>query len=180
MAVQNGFYMSETEVLGNFEDYSHAGLWGYYIAEDDAGYDTGYEDGLEDGQPVAPTVAIVSPDPMVPAGEPGGFPDDETAFTTPIVLEVTAPDGITLAVIALRYVDELDTERVVYRRGAFRRGFAVGSFVETISPTVFRFHCIPDGQWRASSTDVLADLEFDVDVAGGDDSISLSPIGSSS
>lgn len=139
-----------------------------------------YDQGLEDGQPAPPSVAIVSPDPSVEAGEPGGFPDDETAFTTPIVLEVVAPDGIMLAVIALRYRDELDAERTVYRRGSFRRGFAVGSYVETVNATTFRFHCVPDGQWRASSTSVLDDLEFDVDVAGGDPLISLSPIGASS
>lgn len=180
MAVHQGFYMSETTTLGDFSSYSSAGNYGYYVSQDEIGYDAGYEAGLVDGIPLPPTVAIISPNPSIPAGDPGGFPDDETAFTTPIVLEVVAPDGIQLAAIALRYKDELDIERVVYRRGAFRRGFAAASFLEVVSATVFRFHCIPNTAWRASSTNILDDIAFDVDVAGGDPTLSLSPIGASS
>lgn len=147
-------------------------------ALDDFGGQEGYEQGLEDGQPLAPTVAIVSPTPNVAPGEPGGFPVDEAAArTTPIVIEVFAPDGIQLAAIVVRYRSELDAERTVYRRGAFRRGFATGSFREQTGPTTWRFHCIPDGSWREVGPQAMV---FDVDVAGGVPGISLSPIGASS
>lgn len=185
----NGFYIDGTWNGFIRSDYPHWATLKGWTLRNDIGYQmagildvASYNQGLQDGIPAPPTVAIVSPNPSVTAGDPGGFPNDNTAFTTPIVIEVNAPDGIQLAAIALRYKDETDIERVVYRRGAFRRGFSVASFLEHVGGvgTVWRFHCVPDGAWKASTTNVLNDLAFDVDVAGGNPSLSLSPIGASS
>jgi hypothetical protein len=126
-----------------------------------------------------PTISIVSPTPGVAAGDPGGFPADfDEAIRTPIVIEIDAPDGVALACVVVRFKDEIDKERVVYRRGAFRRGFAAQSFAE-IDGDVLRLHCIPDTVWPASSANVLDDISFDVDSVGGDGS-ALSAIGASS
>lgn len=132
-----------------------------------------------DDSAVAPTIAIVSPTPGVPAGDPGGFPDDfAAAITTPIVLDIDAPDGIALAVVVVRFRHEPTVERVVFRRGSFRRGFAVASWSEVIGDAL-RLHVIPDGAWPATSADVLNDVAFDVDAVGGNGT-SLSAIGASS
>lgn len=177
MAIQFGVDV-EADSLPWDSDLLFTNFHMFIRALDDFGGQEAYGQGLADGQPLPPSVTIVSPTPDVAPGEPGGFPLDEAAArTTPIVIQVFAPDGIQLAAIVVRYRSELDAERTVYRRGAWRRGFAVGSYVEQTDDSTWRFHCIPDGSWREVGEDAMA---FDVDVAGGDQTLSLSPLGSSS
>lgn len=126
-----------------------------------------------------PAISIVSPTPGVAPGDPGGFPADfESAIHTPIVIEVSAAGGLALVVVVVRFKDETQIERCIYRRGAFRRGFAAASF-EEIDGDILRLHVIPDSSWPASTANVLDDVSFDVDAVGGDTS-ALSDIGASS
>ncbi len=121
-----------------------------------------------------PTVAIVSPTPGVDPGDPGGFSDDwDVARLTPIVLEIDAADGLTFAVLVARFPGEA-FERVVYRRGSFRGGFAAVSTSE-IDGTILRLSILPDYGWPSYAA--IEDITFDIDAVSGG---ALSDIGASS
>lgn len=138
-------------------------------------YDMGHAQGLLDSPaPVAPVIAIVSPDPDDPVGA-GGFPDDvEAARLTPIVVDVTsAGDFDTFAVVVVRYPGE-SIERVAYRRGTFRRGFSINSSATDLGGGVLRLSILPDGGWPDSGDP--DDVVIDIDGVAG----TLSDIGASS
>jgi hypothetical protein len=163
---------SDAEILESFERGLFVGATAEGYAD---GYAAGFTDGINSIQ--APTISVVSPTPSTVAGDPGGFPSDfETARTTPIVLDIDAPSGISLAVVTARYKGETTVERCVYRRGSFRRGFAAGSWSEVIGD-VLRLHVVPDDGWPSSN--VLDDVSFDIDATGGGAAY-LSNIGASS
>lgn len=112
-----------------------------------------------------PTIAIVSPTPGVAPGDPGGFPADfATARETEIVVEITdaAPLAYACVVATFAAGSTGAYEVVVYRRGAFRSGFAARSWEEAIAGGV-RLHCLPDGSWPVGSAAELADVTFEID-----------------
>jgi hypothetical protein len=66
-------------------------------------------------------------------------------------------------------------ERVVYRRGKVRSGFAADTIATQVSATKLRIAVLPNGGWPSSRS--IADIQFDIDaIAGG----ALSAIGASS
>lgn len=145
------------------------------IARSDAEILESYQRGIDFTAPsTAPTIAIISPDPNVNPGDPGGFPTDkEAAMLTPIVLEITAPDGLTFASVVARYPGD-PIEHVIYRRGAFRGEFAPNG-VEMVAGSTYTLTCLPVQGWPLSVA--LQDIIFDVDAIGGG---AISDIGASS
>lgn len=119
------------------------------------------------GDANAPTITIVSPTPGVPPGQPGGFPADwETARDTPIVVEIAdAAPGLAYACVVARFPGA-PHEIVVYRRGAFRAGFATRSWSESLGNTL-RLHCLPDGWWPVAGPEELEDITFALDAIDG-------------
>jgi len=119
------------------------------------------------GSFTAPTITVISPDPDVDAGDPGGFDADlATAQATPIVLEIDSVDSVSYACVVCRYPGARN-EIVVYAGGAFRGEFAASSWAE-VDGTILRLHALPDGGWPDSASP--DDITFDIDAIGGDGS----------
>lgn len=114
------------------------------------------------GDATPPVITIVSPTPGVAPGAPGGFPADlESAKATPIVLQLTdAGAGLRYACIVARFHGS-GTEEVVYRRGTFRGGYAVGSSSSAIAGGL-QLSVKRLGGWPGSSN--LDDVSFEVDL----------------
>lgn len=134
----------------------------------DAAYNSSYLDGYADGAASAPvpdstppTIALVSP---MPGGIGGaGFPSDwNRARWTPVVVDITdgAPGNRYQCVVA-RFGSE---ERVVYRRGAFRGGFAASSS-ETPIANGKRLYILPVEGWP--SREAMASLVIELDAVDG-------------
>lgn len=124
------------------------------------------------GGGAAPTLAVVSPTPSTPAGDPGGFDaDPATAEQTPIVLDIDSTDTVAYANVVCRFPGRAD-ELAVFARApgvadSFRGDFAARSWSEVIGSKL-RLHVLPSAGWPNSGS--LLDITFDVDAVGGDGS----------